>query len=272
MGVFTTTEWQLLGSLVVAHLLGDFLLQTDDDVKGKQQLFASKYLKHSLTVTGLGYVLAGVWTSWLIPTFLLTTHLIIDGLKEIGCRRRAKKPANGKLSSGFKLWAFLFDQFLHLLALAGIALYISRATESPLFSLFWFTRFGLVWGRLLVLASGLVMTVHVGGVIIGLLVEPFLDQLRGARDEAKLSVEARGFENGGKVIGQLERALIFLFVVTGQPAGVGFLVTAKSVFRFGELKDLQNRMEAEYIIIGTLMSFGWGLLWAWLTQFLVQRL
>ena len=45
----------------------------------------------------------------------------------------------------------------------------------------------------------------------------------------------------------------------GQPAGVGFLVAAKSIFRFGELKEHHNRLEAEYITIGTLMSFAWGL-------------
>ena len=41
----------------------------------------------------------------------------------------------------------------------------------------------------------------------------------------------------------------------GQFAGVGFLVAAKSIFRFGELKDSENRKQAEYIIIGTFTSF-----------------
>ena len=51
----------------------------------------------------------------------------------------------------------------------------------------------------------------------------------------------------GQYIGQLERTLIFLFVLIGQPTGVGFLVAAKSVFRFGDLKEHEDRMEAEYI-------------------------
>ena len=69
----------------------------------------------------------------------------------------------------------------------------------------------------------------------------------------------RCFPNGGRIIGQLERFLIYLFVLSGQPTGVGFLVAAKSVFRFGELSEHHNRLEAEYITIGTLLSFGWGL-------------
>jgi hypothetical protein len=68
----------------------------------------------------------------------------------------------------------------------------------------------------------------------------------------------RGFDQGGKLIGQLERALIFLLILAGQPASIGLLIAAKSVLRFGELKETEHRMEAEYIIIGTLMSFLFG--------------
>ena len=64
----------------------------------------------------------------------------------------------------------------------------------------------------------------------------------------------------------MERTLILLFILSGQPAGVGFLVTAKSVFHFGDLKDHEDRMEAEYIIIGTMLSF------AWLTQYALQKI
>jgi hypothetical protein len=37
---------------------------------------------------------------------------------------------------------------------------------------------------------------------------------------------------------------------------VGFLITAKSVFRFGNLKESKDRQLTEYILIGTLLSFG----------------
>ncbi|MEN6561886.1 MAG: hypothetical protein ABFD52_14040 [Acidobacteriota bacterium] len=33
----------------------------------------------------------------------------------------------------------------------------------------------------------------------------------------------------------------------------------KSLFRFGEIKDPTNRKETEYILIGTLLSFGFAL-------------
>jgi len=71
--------------------------------------------------------------------------------------------------------------------------------------------------------------------------------------------------------GELERFLIYLFVLSDQLGAVGFLVAAKSIFRFGELRDHANRLEAEYITIGTLLSFAWGLTASVLTRLLLQQ-
>ena len=75
-----------------------------------------------------------------------------------------------------------------------------------------------------------------------------------------------GLANGGKWIGQLERALTFLLVLSAQASAIGFVIAAKSILRFGEIKDSHQRKEAEYIIIGTLTSFGWALFIANLTK------
>lgn len=66
----------------------------------------------------------------------------------------------------------------------------------------------------------------------------------------------KSLPNAGRYIGILERLLVFLFVVLGRWEAIGFLVAAKSVFRFGDLKDSRNRKLTEYILIGTLLSFG----------------
>jgi len=113
--------------------------------------------------------------------------------------------------------------------------------------------------------------VRVGGVLIGQWVQPYLDEIQ-RKSDAKINGPdvSRGLTNGGRTIGQWERALIFLFVCTGQFGSIGFLVAAKSIFRFGELKDRDNRMEAEYITIGTLMSFGWAITVGYLTLWLAR--
>ena len=81
---------------------------------------------------------------------------------------------------------------------------------------------------------------------------------------------SRGLTNGGSVIGQLERGLIFIFVLAGMHEGIGFLIAAKSILRFGEIKDAQHRKEAEYIIIGTFMSFCFGILTSYTTKYFLS--
>ena len=63
-------------------------------------------------------------------------------------------------------------------------------------------------------------------------------------------------KDAGKYIGVLERVLVFIFIVVGHWEAVGFLITAKSVFRFGDLTASKERKLTEYILIGTLISFG----------------
>ena len=56
---------------------------------------------------------------------------------------------------------------------------------------------------------------------------------------------------------------IFIFVITGHPAGIGFLVAAKSILRFEEAKEQKL---AEYVLIGTLLSFSLGTAFAAATK------
>ena len=50
----------------------------------------------------------------------------------------------------------------------------------------------------------------------------------------------------------MERILVMLLVLMEQPNGIGFLIAAKSILRFGEIKDANQRKVAEYIIIGVM--------------------
>jgi hypothetical protein len=111
----------------------------------------------------------------------------------------------------------------------------------------------MLWKALIVIAGAALVT-YLGGLLIDALLKPYQNQLnRKFRPNDLRPVD--GLENGGRVIGYLERLLIYVFILSGQFAGVGFLVAAKSIFRFGELKDSENRKQAEYIIIGTFISF-----------------
>lgn len=67
-------------------------------------------------------------------------------------------------------------------------------------------------------------------------------------------------DNAGRYIGMLERLFIFVFILSGELSAIGFLLAAKSVFRFGDLSKAKDRKLTEYILIGTFLSFGLAIL------------
>lgn len=73
---------------------------------------------------------------------------------------------------------------------------------------------------------------------------------------SKIVSEKESLEDAGTYIGILERLLVFIFIILDQWEAVGFLITAKSVFRFGDLSAAKERKLTEYVLIGTLISFG----------------
>ena len=256
---------QLLICLVASHFVGDFIFQSDKDASNKLRLLI--LLKHSFIVAILSYVLCGVWTQWRIPLVIFCTHSVIDWIKEKAVKREG-------LSNKWCSYAFLIDQTAHIFIIIILAITIIPVSTvagagANAISLFWVDLFGRGFLKLLIVISGAILAVKAGGILIGMAVRPFLDEIKNNENDVDMETKtsSRGLKNGGKVIGQLERSLIFLFILMGQLSGIGFLIAAKSVFRFGEVKDPRHRMEAEYIIIGTLMSFGYGMSIAYATKF-----
>ena len=79
-------------------------------------------------------------------------------------------------------------------------------------------------------------------------------------------------ENAGKYIGILERLFVFGFILLNQWSAIGLLIAAKSVFRFGDLSRAKDRKLTEYILIGTLISFGLAISVGLLYQYLSLQL
>jgi hypothetical protein len=78
--------------------------------------------------------------------------------------------------------------------------------------------------------------------------------------------------NAGNYIGILERLFVFGFILTGHFEAIGFLLAAKSIFRFGDLKEAKDRKLTEYVLIGTLISFGIAILIGLIVQALLLQL
>ncbi len=262
MGTLMTPQALSLFSLLLAgHIAGDFLLQTKTVATRKNRW--APLSQHAAIVAGLSYLLCGAWRHWEIPAAIFLSHALID---------RIKVKAGGKTTR-----AFVVDQLAHVAITLATAIGVVRY-GGPL-SLFWVQQFGPAFVKIVVFAAGGVATVRAGGFLIGLAVQPLLAQFTDAQPPVDpgsstglAAAPGGGLLGGGQLIGQLERALVFLFIMMNQPTAVGFLITAKSIFRFGDIREHRQMMLAEYIIIGTLMSFGYGIFISYLTKILLEML
>ena len=80
--------------------------------------------------------------------------------------------------------------------------------------------------------------------------------LRRARGVA-LPAEA----GAGRWIGGMERLLIFLLVLMGEPGAASLVAAAKSLLRFPEITGANSKISPEYVLVGSLAS--------WLVAFVV---
>jgi hypothetical protein len=72
-------------------------------------------------------------------------------------------------------------------------------------------------------------------------------------------VSQHGLDNAGLWIGRLERILVVISILVGHYELIGFLVAAKSILRFVDIKAAELRQEAEYILVGTMLSFAFAI-------------
>lgn len=214
--------------LILAHLLGDFFLQPQKWVKDKEKKrLKSKWLYvHIVIHITLMFLILWDIRQWLLILSIGLLHFIIDSAKIIFQKKKNK------------IWLFALDQLLHL------------ATILILTPLFINEDFEVVFSIskiLLLLVCGLFLTTPTSII---------MKTVFSKWDISKITKGNESLKDAGKYIGILERLLVFTFIIVGQWAAVGFLITAKSVFRFGDLTASKERKLTEYILIGTLISFG----------------
>ena len=222
--------------LVLAHFIGDFALQPRRWVEDKlEKKWRSKYLYWHIALHLVLLLLLLQFQYLGVVAFIIITHYVID---------------LGKLAltneKNYR-WLFVLDQVLHLLVLAA-AVYWVAPFEIDFKS--WFGE------KNLLLITFLVFVTFVSGIIMRMFLAPYIDEI-AKEDEAQ---DGGSLRNAGRYIGMLERLFVFGFIILNQWAAIGLLITAKSVFRFGDLNKGKNRKLTEYVLIGTLLSFGLAML------------
>lgn len=68
------------------------------------------------------------------------------------------------------------------------------------------------------------------------------------------------------MIGFLERIFVFLFILLNQYTAIGFIIAAKGIVRY---PDFGKKSFNEYILIGTLLSVLFAMLFAYVTKTLL---
>ncbi|MGL5681816.1 MAG: DUF3307 domain-containing protein [Marinifilaceae bacterium] len=231
----------ILLRLLFAHFLADFILQTDNISNGKNGYYIQNGVEvpitssvkngylclHGLIHAIISYLFVADWSNWLLPLTLFTTHIAIDWIK-------IRVAQNSGLT-------FVLDQLAHLCVIVLLWVFFFTSNNS---TYHWLTN---QWN------STDIWFILIG---YGIILKPtsiFLN-LFISRWTPHDSAE-RSLPNAGKWIGYLERLLIITFMLCGKMEAVGFLLAAKSIFRYGELSKSNDIKMTEYVLIGTLSSF-----------------
>lgn len=242
--------------LLLAHLIADFVLQPDWMVERKAR--PGILLLHAGIVVATAALILGTLNPGLLA-ILLVTHAAIDWAKQ-----HRLPPARWSEHA-----RFILDQQAHILVLIGLAMLFPASARDG------WLRLVEPDGRVLLLSiatvgSGLILAVGVGGIVVAMLTRRMLDEIQHEQAAGRILTDpaqtppdpgapVHGLRGGGRVIGWLERTLVVLLLLMNEPAGIGFLVAAKSILRYGDITSSHQRRITEYVIIGTLLSITWAI-------------
>lgn len=233
----------LFVKLFLAHLLGDFIFQPnswviDKEIK-KQKSF---YLYIHAALHGIiTWILVGELSFGWYALLLAVTHGGIDFLK-----------LHFQKASTKRAW-FIGDQIAHFIVLIAIVLLYNQQKID-------FLGFN---NQFWVILTGILFLTKPTSICIRNLISIWTPENNNRTDNS--------LANAGNYIGILERLFVFCFIITGHFEAIGFLLAAKSIFRFGDLKEAKDRKLTEYVLIGTLLSFGIALLTGLIAQVMMLQ-
>jgi len=221
-------NYDILLRLLVAHLIGDFILQPKDWVeKRNENVLKSFHIYVHCIIHGiLAYVLLFNFSSFAIPVIITISHFFIDFIKI----RFIKE----------KKFSFIFDQVLHISVIIIIWVVASNQCNQ-------------IYNNI----SLNLINVHIWMILLAylLVLKPTSLLIFEFTKKWESEIKVESLVDAGRWIGYLERILILTFILKGYYQAIGFLLAAKSIFRFGDLKGDNNIKLTEYVLIGTLASF-----------------
>ena len=237
--------FRTLLALFLAHLLADFVFQSDRLVAKRHSGKWSGYLLHGLIHYFSALILMGFFVkasalsfkTYFVLLWLAAMHLLVDAAK-------IRLATAGFLRDGSS--TYIADQFIHFLTVLLGA---------------WILVPGIAFGQLLQPIGNLrsaetkwlavpiiyVAVIFGGGYLIRYLTRSLSEGIKNHHPEKA----TEQLQNAGLYIGWLERFLVITALLLQSPATIGLILTAKSIARYPEFK---SERFAEYFLIGTLLS------------------
>ena len=211
---------ELLLSLVLAHLVADFVLQTGKTCADKKERhWKSPHLYvHALIVLGLAWLVSWDICFWWGALIIGVTHLGLDMWKSY---------------REDKVERFVLDQAMHMLVIAGVAYVWTRCHDWRLPS------YVELWH--VTAAVAILVCWKPANIFIKLMLK---------HCSVNMPEEKESGFNAGALIGTIERWLIVIFVCLQRYDALGLLIAAKSIIRFSE----KDTAKTEYVLAGTLLS------------------
>lgn len=244
--------WQFL-----SHILSDFYFQSDSFCKNKEgKVFRSWQLyAHIIIVFAIAWLFSFSIGFWKMALIIAGTHLLFDGLK--GLTHNFKYYFKNKSIEQFVTRraqrVFFYDQILHLAVIVVVCRWCGES--------FYSMPQWLPASSYVAIAIGVLLCLKPANICIKQIFTIFDIQLPKNKEEKSESTGIpiiTNYEDGigdlpnaGKLIGNVERILTFIFILLGQYAAIGFLMAAKSLLRFAE----GDKAKSEYVLVGTLLSF-----------------
>lgn len=226
--------------LLLGHALGDFYFQSDMVAENKKE--RSRWLLYHAAVyavcTGCILFLCAAPSFSLILLWCVSSilHALIDHLK-ILINKSSDKNSNSAVK-WFNKYDFFVDQAMHLITIFLLWVSICRYADLNVYS---YVGFSISSVPLLPLITGLLYLLKPAGMLVGRV----LAKYRKPEDD-------NGYQNAGRLIGYLERIIVFILIIYQQYGAIAFVIAAKSLARFQDIND--KRQTAEYYLIGTLLS------------------
>ncbi|MEP6464778.1 MAG: DUF3307 domain-containing protein [Parafilimonas sp.] len=228
----------ILFQWIAVHFFADFVLQSKKLVQQKRERKAASWFLyvHCFIHAVLIYLISPDKSLWLIPLIVFITHYCID---------------LWKLHQKENAFTFSIDQLLHLLVLVIVWMIFYQHANWFTFHLLQLFDDYNFW----LITTAYLFTIFPLAYLIGYSTQRWRKDI-----EQNTDLSSTSLSEAGKWIGIFERILVLTFVLNNHFEGIGFLIAAKSILRFNDIKGDNMRKETEYILIGTLMSFASSIL------------